>query len=264
MQKNYISILITNYNKRKFLNKSLKAVCNQDFINYEIIIFDDCSTDDSIKIIKKYKRVKLIINKSNKKKKSGPLNQIKGILECVKKSKGNIICLLDADDYFKKNKLKKIDQFFKKNKNLNSVFDVPLSNFSQFKFKEKTKKFSIWPTIFPTSCISLRRNLLLNFLKNSNKRDFPYLEIDARLTIFLKFFMNEYNVFNENLTRYNYDSKGITANIKKFSKAWWIRRSEAFSYLKIIMIKKKRSFVVSFDYYLTNFLSFLFKRIPKI
>mgnify|MGYP006145586707 CR=1 FL=1 len=264
MDKNYISILITNYNKGKFLNKSLKAVCSQNFKNYEIILFDDCSTDDSINIIQKYKKVQLIINKSNNKKKSGPLNQIKGILECVKKSKGNIICLLDADDYFKKNKLKKINQFFQKNNNLNCVFDIPLNNLAKFNFKEKIKKYSIWPTIFPTSCISLRRNFIINFLKNINKNDYPHLEIDARLTIFSKFYMNEYNVINNNLTYYNYDPKGITANIKKFSKTWWIRRSEAFYYLRTIMKKKQQCFIFSFDYYLTNFLIYLFKRIPKL
>ena len=121
INKSYISILITNYNKEKFLDKSLKNVCNQNFKNYEIIIFDDCSTDRSIDIIKKYKKVKLIVNKSKNRKKSGPLNQINGIIECFKRSKGNIICLLDADDYFKKDKLWRIDQFFCKNKELNFV-----------------------------------------------------------------------------------------------------------------------------------------------
>ena len=260
MHKNYISILITNYNKGKFLDKSLRAVCNQDFKNYEIILYDDCSTDNSIDIIQKYKKIKLIINKSNNKKKSSPINQIKGILECVKKSKGNIICLLDADDCFKKDKLKKIDKFFLKNTNLNCVFDMPLNNLAQFSFKKKIQKFSIWPTIFPTSCISLRRNFMINFLKNVNKNNFPHLEIDARLTIFSKFYMNEYNIINKNLTYYNFDPDGITASISKFSKIWWIRRSEAFSYLRTIMKKKQQHFIFSLDYFLTKFLSYLFKR----
>ena len=53
-------------------------------------------------IIKKYKRVKLIKNKKRSNK-SAPLNQINGILRAFKKSKGNIICLMDADDYFVEN-----------------------------------------------------------------------------------------------------------------------------------------------------------------
>lgn len=264
MHKNFISILITNYNKSKFLDKSLKAACSQNFKNYEIIIFDDSSTDDSINIIQKYKKVKLITNKSNNKKKSSPLNQIMGILKCVEKSKGDIICLLDADDYFKKDKLKKINHFFQKNKGLNCAFDVPLKNLAQFSFKKKNKKFSIWPTIFPTSCISLRRKFIIDFFKNVNKNDFPHLEIDARLTIFSQFYMNEYNVINRNLTYYSYDPNGITAKIRKFSTVWWIRRSEAFSYLRIIMKKKQQNFIFSFDYYLTNFLVFLLKQIAKI
>ena len=73
--------------------------------------------------------------------------------------------------------------------------------------------------------------------------------------------MNEYNVLNKKITYYNYDQNGITANIKKYSKIWWIRRSEAFSYLRLILSKKKKPFVFSFDYYLTNFLTFLFKKI---
>ena len=258
MNKNYISILITNYNKGNFLDRSLQTVCNQNFQNYEIIIFDDYSTDDSIKIIKKFKKVKLIKNKF-KKKKSAALNQINGITECIKKSKGNIICLLDGDDYFKKDKLKKIDQFFKDNKKLNCVFDIPIHSCARFNLKYKLTNYSIWQTIFPTSCISLRRNFIIDFFKNIKKSDFPNLEVDARLSIFSKFYMDEFNILNKKLTYYNYDQNGITANIKKYSKTWWMRRSEAFSYLRIIMKKKKLPFVFSFDYYLTNFLTFLLK-----
>ena len=57
---NFISILITNYNKENFLEKSLHAVCNQNFQNYEIILFDDCSKDNSVEIIKRFKKIKLI------------------------------------------------------------------------------------------------------------------------------------------------------------------------------------------------------------
>lgn len=256
--KNYISILITNYNKEFFLKKSLQGACSQNFKNYEIILFDDCSTDNSIKIIKNFKRVKLISNKS-KKRKTGPLNQIQGIIECFKKSKGNIICLLDGDDFFQKDKLSRIDHFFKNNKKINCVFDIPINNKAQFNLKNKSKNYSIWSTIFPTSCISLRKNFLRSFLKNINKADFPHLEVDARLSIFSKFYMNEYNVLNKKITHYNYDQNGITANIKKYSKTWWIRRSEAFTYLRIIMKRKKTPFILSFDYYLTNFFTILLK-----
>jgi len=256
MKNNFISILITNYNKEKFLNDSLKNVLNQTYSNYEIILFDDCSTDNSIKIIQKYKKIKLIRNKS-KKKKSSPLNQINGIINCFQKSKGNIICLLDGDDFFKKTKLFEINKFFQNNKQSNCVFNFPTTKSTHFLFKKKSTKNSIWPSIFPTSCISVRKNFLKKFLKNVYKTSFPNLEIDARLVIFSKFYMNEYNILYKSLTNYNYDEYGITSKIYKFSRKWWLRRSEAFSYLKIIMKKKKKLFIPSLDYYFTNLITAL-------
>ena len=63
MKKKRVSILITNYNKGIFLNKCLKSSVNQDFYNKEVLIFDDKSNDNSISIIKKFKKIKLLINK---------------------------------------------------------------------------------------------------------------------------------------------------------------------------------------------------------
>ena len=54
MKKIYASILITNYNKQKFLNKTLRSCVNQTCKNKEILLYDDCSTDNSINIIKKF------------------------------------------------------------------------------------------------------------------------------------------------------------------------------------------------------------------
>tara|TARA_B100001564_G_C20650049_1_gene676372 strand:- start:1499 stop:1807 length:309 start_codon:yes stop_codon:yes gene_type:complete len=101
MKKNFVSILITNYNKSGYLNRSINSCLKQNFNNKEILVFDDCSTDDSLKILNKFKKIKIIKNKK-KKFKSGPLNQIYGIHKLFQISKGNIIFLLDSDDIFKK------------------------------------------------------------------------------------------------------------------------------------------------------------------
>ena len=56
VQKNIlVSILINNYNNQKFLKKSIFSCLNQTYKNLEIIIFDDNSTDNSLKILKKIK-----------------------------------------------------------------------------------------------------------------------------------------------------------------------------------------------------------------
>ena len=253
-ENNLISILITNYNKEKFLKKNLTKICNEKFKNHEILLYDDCSDDDSIKIIKKYKKIRLIRN-LKKKKNSGPLNQLSGIIKLFKMSKGNIICLLDADDHFFKDKLTKINNFFIKNKNMNCIFNMPKGNNKNFKFKNKEKRKTIWPTIFPTSCISIRKSFFKNFIKHSEKNKFDRLEIDARITIFSNFYFNEYNVVHEKLTKYNYDPNGITADIKKFSALWWKRRYQAYLYLRILLKKKRKIFTPSLDFYVTFFIN---------
>ena len=105
MTNNFISILITNYNKSKFLKKNILSVVNQEYGNYEIIMFDDNSNDNSLEIIKKFKKIKLI--KTIKKDISPAINQINGIKKKFSISKGNIICLMDSDDYLKKKNYKK-------------------------------------------------------------------------------------------------------------------------------------------------------------
>ena len=113
---------------------------NQTFKNKEIIYFDDLSSDNSISIIKKNKNIKLIQNK--KRGKFGSYNQIKGFSEAFKKSKGDIVFLLDSDDYFLKNKVKFIVNLFKQEKNLNFVQDNPIYFYpsKNLQIKKKPKK----------------------------------------------------------------------------------------------------------------------------
>ena len=95
-----ISVIIPIYNGGKYLIYSLKSVLSQNMKNIEIIIIDDNSTDDSVKIIRNYmrkdERIKLIENKANRKilfsKSIGTLN-----------SKGKYIIELDQDDMFIRN-----------------------------------------------------------------------------------------------------------------------------------------------------------------
>ena len=252
--KNFISILITNYNKGRFLNKTLKSLKDQQFNNFEIIIYDDCSSDNSVKLIKKFKSIKLIQN-LKRRDYTPAQNQIIGIIECFKKSKGNILCLLDADDYFFKKKLFFINDFFEKNPNLNSLFNLPKANNSQFSIKKRRNVKSIWPTIIPTSCISFRRSFFLKFMNFVMLKKYKYLEVDARISIFSFFFYNEFNLIDKKLTMYNYDANGITANIHKLTRIWWLRRMQSFSYLKFILKKKKKPFSISLDYLTTKLIN---------
>ena len=141
MKKNFVSILITNYNKSNYLEKTINSCLIQDYKDKEVLVFDDCSTDNSLKILKKFKNITVLKNRI-KKFKSAPLNQIYGLCQLFKISKGNIIFLLDSDDEFKKDKIIEINKIFKRNKNIDFIQDTPLESF--YKKKKILKKNNIF------------------------------------------------------------------------------------------------------------------------
>ena len=59
-----VSVIIANYNNATFLEDCINSVIKQSYKNLEIIVVDDNSTDDSLKVLKKYKKkITLIKNK---------------------------------------------------------------------------------------------------------------------------------------------------------------------------------------------------------
>jgi len=97
-----VSVIIPAYNAEKYLSESIESVLNQTFKNFELIIVNDASTDNTKKIAEKIanKNNKVIlINHHKNKFRSGALNT------GIKKSRGEYICFLDADDKFFEDKL---------------------------------------------------------------------------------------------------------------------------------------------------------------
>jgi glycosyltransferase involved in cell wall biosynthesis len=64
-----VSIIIPNYNHARFLEERIKSVLNQTYQDFEVIILDDCSTDNSLEIINRYKShpkvSKIVVNEKN-------------------------------------------------------------------------------------------------------------------------------------------------------------------------------------------------------
>lgn len=95
-----VSVIMPSYNCERFIGEAIESVLQQTYVNWELIIIDDASVDNSLDIIQKYsdKRIKLFCNESNK-----------GIAEStnrgIEKSKGKYIALLDDDDIAEKRRL---------------------------------------------------------------------------------------------------------------------------------------------------------------
>ena len=104
----FFSVVIPSYNQGRYLKKALDSVFNQTFKNFEVILIDNNSTDNTKKIIKAFK--KKIIYKKIKNLGVIAKSRNKGISI----SRGKWIAFLDSDDYWEKNKLKSIYKKIKK------------------------------------------------------------------------------------------------------------------------------------------------------
>mgnify|MGYP001462850897 CR=1 FL=1 len=110
-KKPLISIIINCRNGSKFLKKCLQSVFSQSYKNWEIVFFDNNSTDDSLNIVKSFKDKRIRIF-SNKKKLFLKLYDARNV--AIKKSLGKYITFIDVDDIWKKNKLEKQIKFMLK------------------------------------------------------------------------------------------------------------------------------------------------------
>ncbi len=97
--KPFFSVIIPLYNKAKFIEETLQSVLDQDFLDFEIIIIDDGSTDDSVEIVEQFSDCRITLFKQKNTGVSIARNN--GITA----AKGTYMALIDADDYWYSNHL---------------------------------------------------------------------------------------------------------------------------------------------------------------
>ena len=112
-----ISIITPTYNHSKYISECIESVLAQSFKNWEMIIVNDGSTDNTIEIvedyIKKDKRIKLV-NQENK----GIFKLSETYNKALNESKGEFIAILEGDDIWEKDKLEKQIKIFENNPNV--------------------------------------------------------------------------------------------------------------------------------------------------
>ena len=101
------SIIMPAYNSEKYIAQAIESVLNQNYTNWELIIINDCSTDNTEQIIKSYQQK----DAANKRIKLINLTQNRGVANArnigIQNAKGRYIAFLDADDIWQKEKLYK-------------------------------------------------------------------------------------------------------------------------------------------------------------
>ena len=98
-----VSIITPCYNAASFISQAIESVLAQSFGDWEMIIVDDCSSDDSLSIIQKYARIDSRIRYLRTDKPSGSPTLPRNM--GIKEAKGRYIAFLDSDDIWLPNKL---------------------------------------------------------------------------------------------------------------------------------------------------------------
>lgn len=133
-----VSIIVPNYNHAYFLEQRLQSIFNQTFQDFEVILLDDCSTDHSVEILKKYAKKNsvshCVFNETN----SGStfVQWNKGI----SLAKGNYIWIAETDDFCDNYFLEKLLVPFKKD------IEVELSYCQSHRVNEKNIITGNWIT----------------------------------------------------------------------------------------------------------------------
>ena len=99
-----VSIIITNYNYGKFLARSIRSCISQRNVKNEVIVVDDCSTDNSLEVLEPFKKdITIIENKKN-------LGVAGSSNAGIKAAKGQFVIRVDADDFVRSYALKRISK----------------------------------------------------------------------------------------------------------------------------------------------------------
>lgn len=226
-----VSVIIPVYNKEKYIYKCIDSVINQSYKNLEIIIIDDCSSDNSLNIICNFmdKRIKVIKLENNM-----GVSYSRNI--GIKNSSGDYICFLDADDYWNRSKIEKQIRFINK-KNCSFIY----SDYAFVDCYGKVKSIVHVPKIIDYYS-SLKNTtifistVMLN-MKNIDKKDIlmPDYTIGQDTLVWWRLLKNGvvgYGI-NDVLSYYRVGDKSLSSNkIKALLGAWNIYRLQKFNIFK--------------------------------
>ena len=173
----FFSIIIPLYNKENYIENTLKSVLNQSFIDFEIIIVNDGSTDNSEQIVFQFNDKR--IHYFHKKNEGVSIARNFGI----EQARSNFICFLDADDFWYENYLE--------------IMQTYIEKFPTYKVFSSAIEIETSKTIFPAQ-YSIKKNAdfeIINFFEASKKE----CAIWTSSAVFHKSIFKKTGVFDPNI-----------------------------------------------------------------
>ena len=192
-----VSIIITNYNYDKFLARCVRSCLAQKYIDVEVVVVDDCSTDNSLEVLKPFKKdVKIIANDKN-------VGVAIAANSGIRAAKSQFVIRVDADDFINADMCFIMSNYLINN---HDAFCVSCDYFMVDEYENiLERKYAEKDNI---SCgIMYRRDLLLEMGGyNSEMRHREEEELRKRLGDYykihhLKFPFYRYRMHNQNKTK---------------------------------------------------------------
>lgn len=225
-----VSIIMNCHNGEKYLYKSLKSIAEQNFKDWELIFWDNCSTDNSKKIFTSFSDIRFKYYKSQTFK-----NLYEARNLALKKAQGKYISFLDVDDWWHKEKLKLQIEQFSKNKGLkisytNFFVYYQKINKKRIFFKMRLPEGFITQKLLNNYCVGILTIMIKRevLLKNPFNKKFNIIgDFDLVIKLSKKYELkciqkplSFYRVHSENLSKKKVDLtlKEISSWIDEFEK----------------------------------------------
>ncbi len=242
MKNTKISVLISFFNAEKYIYNSLNSITSQTYNNIEILLLDDGSKDDSLKIVNSFKdeRISIFKNLNNK-----GLNF--SINKLIDKATGEYIAIMDADDVASKYRIERQLIFLKKNKldvcgtSLN--FFGSFKNYKQTKLKEDKdiKLLMTFGNPMANPSILIKSDII-------KKYKYSYKYISADYELWTRLALKNYKFGNCNEALLNYRVHDQQDSIIKYQKAYKESLEIAKNYSSLYFKNVKySSFILKID-----------------
>lgn len=208
---NLISVIIPYYHKKKYILSTIKSVIKQTYKNLEIILIYDEENKDNLNFIidlcKIDKRIKLIVNKKNL---GASLSRNLGI----KKSKGQYLAFIDADDLWSKYKLETQFNYMKKhNIQISHTSYKIINDLNHIIGQRSARNFSNINDLLKSCDIGLSTVLLKKSILE-NKLKFPDIKTKEDFVLWLKIISKKHKIYaiEKNLVKWRKLNKSLSSS----------------------------------------------------
>lgn len=218
------------YNSERYLNKAITSIIEQTYLNWELIIVNDGSVDDSKKICDEYSRQDKRIKVIHQKNRGVSASRNKAL----ENASGDYICFVDSDDWVNKFWLEKTNKSILNNPNIDLIVNGWVEEYSNFSKKQ---------TIIANDCKMSNSDFKEYYVKMYNANKFPGFccnKVYKKSVLADLRFREDFNIVEDEI--YNYEVYKSSKEILLISDTFYhYRRNTEISLTKVAKFRREKN-----------------------